>query len=107
MPNHVHLVAIPQAAAWRITKTIKGFSAREANRILGRVGQPFWQHESFDHWIRDRREMERVLRYVESNPVKAGLVATAAEWPWSSASEGMADPAGRLDKTGVLSHPND
>jgi REP element-mobilizing transposase RayT len=85
--NHVHVVVFPHAPLWRITKAIKGFTAHEANRILGRTGQPFWQHESFDRWVRDRRELQRVVRYVEENPVRAGLAGSAEQWPWSSASQ--------------------
>jgi REP element-mobilizing transposase RayT len=80
------VVVFPHAPLWRITKATKGFTAHEANRILGRTGHPFWQHESFDRWVRDRRELERIVRYVEENPVRAGLVRSAEEWPWSSAS---------------------
>ncbi|HSW50672.1 MAG TPA: transposase [Bryobacteraceae bacterium] len=104
MSNHVHMVVYPHAPLWRITKAVKGFTARQANQILGRTGQPFWQHESFDRWVRDRREMDRTVRYIESNPVSAGLVGSPAEWPWSSAWGADADPADRLDKTGVLSY---
>jgi REP element-mobilizing transposase RayT len=86
MSNHVHVVVFPRAPLWRITKAIKGFTAHAANRVLGRTGQPFWQHESFDHWVRDRRELERIVRYVEENPVRAGLVGSAEEWAWSSAT---------------------
>jgi len=88
MPNHVHVVVYPSAPLWRITKALKGFSGKQANRILGRAGQPFWQPESFDHWIRNCDELERIVRYVEGNPVTAGLARTVAEWPWSSASVG-------------------
>jgi putative transposase len=52
MPNHVHLLVLPQAALPKITHWIKGRTAREANRLLGRAGAPFWQHESYDHWVR-------------------------------------------------------
>jgi type I restriction enzyme R subunit len=52
--------------------------------LLNRNGT-FWQHESFDHWVRDVEEMERIMRYIEENPVKAGLVSSAALWPYSSA----------------------
>jgi len=86
MSNHVHVVLQPHAPLWRITKAVKGFSAREANQILGRTGQPFWQHESFDHWVRNRDELEEIVRYVEANPVAPGLVARPEDWPWSSAS---------------------
>ena len=103
MSNHVHVVVFPQAPVWRITKAIKGFTAKQANQILGRTGMPFWQHESFDRWIRNRRELERIVRYVEANPVTAGLVGSADQWPWSSAAANTADPQGQMDKTGVIS----
>jgi hypothetical protein len=54
--------------------------------VLGRSGEPFWQKESYDHWVRDRAEFERIRDYIEANPVKAGLVATPQDFPWSSAS---------------------
>jgi REP element-mobilizing transposase RayT len=84
MANHVHVVVYPLVTLARISKAIKGYSALEANRILERTGH-FWQHESFDHWIRDRYELERIIRYVEQNPVKAGLVKSEDEFRWSSA----------------------
>ena len=84
MANHVYVVMYPKAPLARITKSIKGYAALEANRMLKRTGT-FWQHESFDHWIRDRYELERIIRYVERNPVKAGLVKREEKFRWSSA----------------------
>lgn len=86
MPNHVHLLLEPLIDLSEIIRTMKGRSARDANLLLGRTGRRFWQDESFDHWIRDRDEFERVRRYIENNPVHAGLVQKPEEWPWSSAS---------------------
>ena len=85
MPNHVHVMLTPLAPLRRITGGIKGVSARDANGTLGRTGKPFWQDESFDHWIRDNGQFERVRTYIEHNPVKAGLAKCAAGWRWSSA----------------------
>jgi len=87
MPNHVHLLVTPQVAATRWLGPLKGFVAHEANRILGRSGQPFWQDESYDHLVRSDAEFERIREYIESNPVKAGLVAAAESWQWSSAGK--------------------
>jgi hypothetical protein len=50
MPNHVHILVQPYADLARITRAVKNYSARRANEILRRVGQPFWQNESYDHW---------------------------------------------------------
>ena len=51
---------------------------------MGRSGA-FWEKDYFDHWIRDRNELEKVIRYVERNPLKAGLCASPEDWEWSSA----------------------
>ena len=74
MPNHVHVLLDPAISLERITNSLKGVTAREANRILGRTGEHFWQDESFDHWIRNGAEFDRVRLYIERNPVTAGLV---------------------------------
>ncbi|MBM3238695.1 hypothetical protein FJZ31_20575 [Candidatus Poribacteria bacterium] len=69
----------------RITKGLKGYTAREINKLLDRTGQSFWQDESFDHWARDESGFYRVVDYIENNPVNAGLVNLPEEWRWSSA----------------------
>jgi REP element-mobilizing transposase RayT len=86
MPNHVHILILPLTSPPQITHWIKGRTAKEANLLLGRTGQPFWQHESYDHWVRNVREFQRIAAYIEENPVLAGLAATPEDWPWSSAT---------------------
>jgi len=85
MPNHVHILLEPLLPLDRLTGGIKGVSARDANARLGRTGQPFWQDESFDHWIRDAGQFARTKAYIENNPVKAHLCGNPQDWPWSSA----------------------
>ena len=85
MPNHVHMLVYPNAPVSRIVGSLKRFTAREANRVLGRDGS-FWSKDYFDRSIRDRDHAQRVQRYIENNPVKAGLSATPDPWPYSSAS---------------------
>ena len=85
MSNHVHVLLEPRAPAERITHWLKGVTARGANQVLGRSGSTFWQHESYDHWARNREEVQRIIRYFEFNPVAAGLVERVEQWPWSSA----------------------
>jgi REP element-mobilizing transposase RayT len=87
MSNHVHLLLFPKIPPARLLQSLKGAIAREANRVLGRTGEPFWQPESYDHWVRDDAEGQRIARYIENNPVKAGLVARAEDYRWSSASQ--------------------
>jgi REP element-mobilizing transposase RayT len=95
MANHVHLLIRPLVHPSRLLKALKGSTAREANRILGRTGEPFWQKESFDHWIRDREEFARIRAYIVNNPVRAGLVMKPEEYPWSSVSVEMSLDAAR------------
>jgi REP element-mobilizing transposase RayT len=81
MPNHVHLVIEPKAALPGVMRWLKGRTGRVANSILGRTGMAFWQDESYDHWIRSSNELRETIAYVESNPVKAGLVDSEELWP--------------------------
>jgi REP element-mobilizing transposase RayT len=85
MSNHVHVLLRPLQAASRVLQWLKGSTARAANQVLARTGQPFWQRESYDHWVRDEEEMERIVVYIENNPVQAGLVADPSKYRWSSA----------------------
>lgn len=86
MPNHVHLLILPRKPVPQIMHWLKGTTARESNLLLGRSGQPFWQHESYDHWVRNEKEFCRIVAYIEENPVQAGLSITAEDWAWSSAA---------------------
>ena len=65
-----------------IMQSLKGWTAHQCNLALGRKGQ-FWQHESFDHVVRNQAEWERIVNYVVNNPVKAGLVENWQDWKWS------------------------
>jgi len=86
LSNHMHLLLLPKAVPSRLLQSLKGTSAREANRILRRTGEKFWQAESYDHWVRDQPEWKQIANYIEQNPVKAGLVRHAVDYRWSSAS---------------------
>jgi len=85
MPNHVHMLITPFDALERITHSLKRFTARKANELLGLTGRPFWQEESYDRLVRDTDGFERVVHYIENNPVRAGLVREPQEFLWSSA----------------------
>jgi REP element-mobilizing transposase RayT len=89
MPNHVHVIFIPLMkkpgiyfGLSEILHSLKRHTAKEANHLLRRSGS-FWQDESYDHCIRDEAELERIVRYVLLNPVKAGFVDEWKKWKWS------------------------
>jgi REP element-mobilizing transposase RayT len=86
MPNHVHCLAVvtDNGISKTLNKSIgclKGYVAKESNRILGKHGQ-MWADENFDHWCRTPGKVEGVIRYIQNNPVKAQLVKKIEDWPW-------------------------
>ena len=90
----VHLSIFPRVPVPAILRWLKSWTARQANQLLGRSGQPFWQDESYDlYWVRNRRQRDRMVRYIEDHPVSAGLVASAEQWGWSGAGGQAAPPA--------------
>ena len=96
MPNHVHvIVEVWQTPLAGLLHSWKRHTAKEANRVLGRLGR-FWQREYWDTWIRDEEHRQRTLRYLEDNPLKARLVRDPADWPWSSAHARMKAKEGGL-----------
>ena len=87
MPNHFHLVLWPRAAAdlgrwmqWLLTSHVRRHHRRR--RTSGHV----WQGRFKAFPIQRDGHLVTVLRYVERNPVRAGLVKRAERWPWSSAA---------------------
>jgi len=85
---HVILWPLPNFTLSEILHSRKTFTARQANLILGMTGQPFWQRESYDHWIRNDEERARIRRYIRMNPVNARLCKSPEDWKWSSAWPG-------------------
>jgi len=86
MPNHVHVLVetLEGYPLSGVVQSWKSFTAKEANRLLGREGA-FWQPEYFDRAIRDERHLSAVTRYIRGNPVIAGLVTAESSWLFGSA----------------------
>jgi REP element-mobilizing transposase RayT len=89
MSNHVHLLITPFGEMRRILHSLKSFTARQANRLLGRGG-PFWTDGSYDRLVRNAGEFERICDYIEKDPVVAGLAAMPDAFPYSSARADLA-----------------
>jgi REP element-mobilizing transposase RayT len=92
MPNHVHLLMTPLIEPSRLLGSLKGTTAKRANLLLARTGRAFWQDESFDRVVRSGDEFKRIERYIESNPVAAGLVSKPEDYEWSSAGRAESTP---------------
>jgi putative transposase len=124
MPNHVHVLVrvyegVPLA---KIVQSWKSYTGRRIRPMMeesraasqqiptltqqdSRAGAQqsqaprVWMREYWDRYIRDEQHFHMAVDYTHQNPVKARLVATAADWPWSSAREyaelGLGDPEDR------------
>ena len=93
MPNHFHLVLWPRGdndlgrwMQWLLTAHVHGY--RKRYRGSGHV----WQGRFKAFPIEQDEHLRTVLRYVERNPVRAGLVARAEDWAWSSVRAWLQPP---------------
>ncbi|MFK8164968.1 MAG: transposase [Lewinella sp.] len=108
MPNHVHLLislenqvidehqcyvsdqelSLTYRPLHEVMRRIKGATSRFINQELGRTGKPFWQKDSYDHFVRDAKSLESIWWYILNNPVKAGLTKEIKDFEhtfWRSA----------------------
>ena len=98
MTNHVRLIAVPERedSLAVLFRRVHGRYAQYFNTRHGRTGH-LWQNRFFACCL-DKTHLWRALAYVERNPVRAGLVTRAADYPWSSAAAHL----GGQDASGVL-----
>jgi putative transposase len=105
MTNHIHLVAVPSAddGLQRVLKPLHMRYAQRINRERGWKGH-LWQGRFFSSPL-DEAYLWAAVRYVERNPVRAGMVRRAEEYRWSSAAahcgkqlDGLLDPASGLSR---------
>ena len=96
MPNHVHLLirTYQGVPLGKIVQSWKSYTSRRIRRMMedrGRggelAGRGLWMREYWDRYIRNERHFQATVAYIHGNPVKAGLVSRAEDWPWSSARE--------------------
>jgi putative transposase len=109
MTNHVHLVAVPPEpyVLGAVLKPVHLRYAQHVNRTQQEQGR-LWQGRFFSCPMDDAHALAAV-RYVEQNPVRAGLVSRAEEYAWSSAAAHcgqrgdalLSDPTGLLARAGI------
>jgi len=96
MPDHVHVLATPLPKGTgvydlsEILHSVKSFSAHQINKARGRAGA-VWLDETYDRIVRDEAELEEKYEYIRNNPIKTGLAATVAEYPWMIDQEHYSD----------------
>jgi putative transposase len=109
MTNHVHMIAVPPESSvlGEVLKPVHLRYAQHVNwtqHLRGRL----WQGRFFSCPMDDAHTLA-AIRYVEQNPVRAGLVSRAEEYPWSSAAAHagkrgdalLSDPTGVIESAGV------
>jgi REP element-mobilizing transposase RayT len=84
MPDHTHFFAAPVTEeAKDLSVFVAAWKRWTSRRIRERYGPTFsWQPEFFDHLLRSEESYAEKWEYVRRNPVRAGLVAEAGDWPY-------------------------
>jgi putative transposase len=87
MPDHIHVILTPGATTTleKSVQLIKGGSSREIGKRPG-MRFPVWHAGFTEHQIRDQRDFDSHVSYIDENPVKAHLIFAPAQYPHSSAA---------------------
>jgi putative transposase len=102
MPNHVHLIAVPESET--SLRAAIGEAHRRYTRMVNlREGWQghLWQGR-FASFVMDESHLLMAARYVELNPVRAGLATMPQSYPWSSASAHMSGKDDELVKVSPM-----
>ncbi|MDZ4277654.1 MAG: transposase [Dehalococcoidia bacterium] len=104
MPDHVHFLVLNEREG-DLVRFMHRFKQRTGwwfrNRYLagGLKASPtdarpsLWQKSYYDHLLRRGEDVAEVVRYILENPVRAGLAATAEEYPYAWSAFGVPQPA--------------
>ena len=91
MPNHIHIfLSVLQGTLKESIEDFKRWTGHQASTLIKLPNNRFWQDEWFDHWSRSDEQDERIVKYIQNNPVAAGLVRAFPEWKyggWSRSSK--------------------
>jgi REP element-mobilizing transposase RayT len=83
MPDHIHFFAAPTRKAKQLSAFIRDFKKWTSNKATERgLNNRLWQNEFFDHLLRSGESYYEKWKYVNENPVRAGLCETPDDWPY-------------------------
>jgi putative transposase len=94
MPDHVHLL-VTGGEGTSLVRFVQHFKQATGRRYRG-----LWQRSFYDHILRDEESVDDVIGYIWSNPLRAGLVSDAADYPFSGPRERLLGEAGRSSSLG-------
>jgi putative transposase len=88
LPDHWHAIVFPRFPL-TLSRAMESVKVASTHRLNGGRHQAglVWQRRFFDRALRTVKEYNEKVAYLHHNPVKAGLVQRAEDWPWSSARE--------------------
>lgn len=81
MPDHIHCL-IELGSVHSLSRALGRFKALTKPTVIAASASASWQENFYDHRLRSNESVEPVIRYIHSNPYRAGLVAVGATWPW-------------------------
>ena len=85
MPSHIHLFFEfnNDLSLKRELEEFKRWTGHQASKTDPQfAGQRFWQTEWFDHWSRSDEGDEKIVRYIQNNPLKARLASSIGQYPY-------------------------
>ena len=83
MPDHLHAFVALDAERCRLSGWVSGLKAVVARALRSEgLDGPYWQKGFFDHVLRGSESASEKWEYVRNNPVRAGLVQRAEDWPY-------------------------
>ncbi len=87
MPDHLHLL-LGAPSGGSITRFVGAWKSQcyRERRGMG-LARRFWQRSFYDHILRSEEDLRRTAQYILENPVRAGLVDNASEYPLSGSFE--------------------
>jgi REP element-mobilizing transposase RayT len=86
MPDHLHLLVAGLTETAALLPAVKLSRQRSAVAFREATAAQLWQPGYFERTLRDDEGVDVVARYIEGNPVRAGLVGSVDEWPFTGGS---------------------
>jgi len=86
MPDHVHLLLEGLTADANLREAMRQWKQKTARECMTRYRARLWQAGFHERVLREGDDIRAVVGYVLQNPVRAGLVRSARDWPWIGSS---------------------
>jgi putative transposase len=84
MPDHLHVLLQGDSSSSDLLSFVKTFKHKTTFYFRVKTGKTLWQITFFDHILRTAEDLSRTAEYILLNPVRAGLVQRAKDYPYSA-----------------------